>query len=294
MEKDTGVAQKKLIHISDLHLSRTRAYTYPNWQAILTYIHHARPDLVVNTGDFVLDRPEDLDDLRFAHQQMTRLAVPWKAVPGDHDIGGGPPAPRVRPAVPWLEHYTVTENRRQHYVRLFGEDRWALPFGGWYLMGVNDLIFESGFDEEARQWQFLEAQLRAADGRPVALFMHKPPCIINLDETAYVTQAIPAQARSRLRHLLREFNVQLICTGHLHVYRTLTTHGVTIVTAPTILRGEDDYVSYNGLALNGLVEYTFDGTGVEFRMVQPPGIDRPRFPVTPRQEWPLLDVDDLT
>ncbi len=279
---------KRLIHISDLHLSRNRAYTYANWKAVLTYINQVKPDLVINTGDFVLESPDDFDDLEFAREQMSHLAVSWKALPGDHDIGGGPPQPRLRAEVPWLENYGITEDRRQQYLALFEEDRWSLPFGDWQLIGINDLIFESGFDAEQTQWEYLEEKLQQAKDRPIALFMHKPPCMTSIFEKPYITNAIPAEARQRLRELIRKANVRLICTGHLHVFRTFHTLGISIIVAPTLMRGKDDYVSGNGQDVNGIVEYVFDGEGVEFRLVEPPGITRPQFPTGARKDWPHL------
>lgn len=287
------MSQKKLIHISDLHLSQTRAYTYANWSAVLDYVNRTQPDLLINTGDFVLEEPDDVDDLAFGREQMEHLTVPWKALPGDHDMGGGPPQPRLRPEVPWLEHYGITEARRQHYLSLFENDRWALPFGDWYLIGFNDLMLESGFAAEDTQWQYLADQLREAGNRPVALFMHKPPCVVSLREDAYVTSAIPARARRRLLHMIEGTNVRLICAGHLHVYRTFHTLGISVVVAPTIRRGEDDYVSGIGLDVNGIVEYNFDGEGVEFRLVEPPGVTRPRFPTGIIKDWPQLPAETL-
>jgi 3',5'-cyclic AMP phosphodiesterase CpdA len=282
---------QKLIHISDLHLSRNRAYTYANWQAMLTYINETQPDLVVNTGDYVLDDPEDSDDLVFGREQMDRLAIPWKSLPGDHDIGGGPPAPRLRPEVPWLENYAVSEERRNRYNDLFGGDHWKAELGDWTLIGVNDLIFESGFEAEAAQWQFLDAQLQQAGDRPVMLFMHKPPCTTSLRETGNTTNAIPIAARQRLLALLVGSSVRMICTGHLHVHRLFNTMGITVVVAPTIMRGENDYPSHNGLKINGLMEYTFDGEGVEFRWVQPQGMDWVALPTGRRTEWPEKRAD---
>ncbi len=288
------MTRKTLIQISDLHLSRARAYTYRNWQAVLTYINRTQPDLVVNTGDFVLDAPEDVEDLDFACQEMARLAVPWKALPGDHDIGGGPPAPNQRPDVPWLAQYATTEARREQYLRRFAEDCWALPFGDWYLIGVNDLIFESGLPAEAQQWQFMADHIMTAAGRPLVLFMHKPPCVTSMFEVNYVTNTIPEQARGRLRALLQQANTRLICVGHLHVYRTFQTIGTTVVVAPSLLRGHNDYASDNGLPVNGLVEYAFDGEGVEFRLAQPPGTHHLHLPDGARRDWPPLQADALT
>ena len=280
------MSRQRLIHISDLHLSQTWAYTYPNWRTILRYVNETRPDLVVMTGDSILNEPEDTDDLHFAWKEMAQIEVPLAVLPGDHDIGGGPPAPRPRPEVPWLERYPVTEARRERFIESFGQDHWSRPFGDWYLIGLNDLIFGSGFDAEATQWDFLQAQLHEAAGRPTALFMHKPPCIYSFAETKAVTKAIPVEARQRLMALLPGNNIRLICTGHLHVFRTFQTLGVTVVVAPTIMRGEDDYPSHNGLAVNGMVEYVFEGEGVEFRLVEPPGISRPSLPAGPRHLWP--------
>ncbi len=283
----------RLIQISDLHLSRTRAYTYANWAAVLSYINVRQPDLVINSGDIVLNSPEDHDDLAFGYEQLSRLSVPWRSLPGDHDMGGGPPAPPPRFEAPWLGQYLVTEARREHYVDIFGEDCWAQSFGEWYLIGVNDLIWESGFAQEEKQWQFLEQHLQIAGRQPVALFMHKPPCVISFHEEQYVTYSIPAQARRRLRGLIATANVRLIGTGHLHVFRLLQTIGITVVTAPTIMRGIDDYVSANGLAVNGVIEYTFEGEAVEIRLVQPEGITKPHFPDGARTDWPLLHASEV-
>lgn len=285
------MTEKKLIQISDIHLSRARAYTYTNWEAVLAYIHATQPDLVVNTGDYVLDSPEDKDDLIFGHEQMQRLSVEWKSLPGDHDIGGGPPQPTLRPHVPWLEHYMTTESRRIHYLELFGEDHWAMPFGDWYFIGLNDLIFESGFADEEIQWQFLKRQLHEAGNQPTAIFMHKPPCIISITEADYVTNAIPGKARDRLWQMMKKANVRLIAAGHLHVYRTLQTMGVTVVVAPTLMRGKDDFFSKSGHNTNGIVEYTFVGESVEFRLVTPPGVKPLNLPDGARQDWPAFSPE---
>lgn len=284
---------KTLVHISDLHLSRTHAYTFRNWQAVLRYINETQPDLVINTGDYVLNEPGDTDDLVFGREQMERVAVPWKSLPGDHDIGGGPPQPRLRPEVPWLEHYFVTAERHAHYLSQFQEDHWAITLGDWYLIGINDLIFESGFEAETAQWEFLNDHLVTAAGRPTALFMHKPLCIMSLLDDAPVTNAIPPSARARLRDEIADRNVRLFCCGHQHVFRTFQTQGITVIVAPTIMRGQDDYASTNGQAVNGLVEYKFEGESVAFRLIEPSGIAYPTLPEEPRHEWPELLAEEI-
>lgn len=283
----------RLIHISDIHLSRQRAYTYANWQAALHYIDAVRPDLVVNTGDLVLDSPEDVDDLIFAYSEMQRVPVPWMVLPGDHDIGGSPPQPSLRPDVPWLERYMVTQERIDRYLEIAGYDCWAMPFGSWYLIGINTLLAESGLPAEAQQWDYLQQQLVQAAGRPVALFMHKPPCIAALDEVGDVTTAMPDRGRRRLHQLITKYPVHLIASGHRHVYRTYHTHGITIVNAPTLMCDADGSWATDGIYRNGLVEYTFNGNSVEFRLVEPPGMRPIAMPPGGRSGWPKLPVEEL-
>jgi 3',5'-cyclic AMP phosphodiesterase CpdA len=277
-----------LIQISDLHLSRRRAYTYANWRAVSAYIEATRPALVVNTGDFVLDTPEDHDDLTFAHAEMSRLTVPWRALPGDHDIGGSPPLPRPRPDVPWLERYLATQERLDRYLALFGEDCWAQPFGDWMLIGINALVFETGLAGAAAQWEFLDASLRAADRRPVALFTHKPPCALSMDETTETTQALPTKSRRRLRELMARHNIRLFACGHRHIYRTFQTAGAVVVCAPTLMGDGDARWTTDGIARNGVVEYSFEGEAVSFRLIEPPGVVALDLPATARHAWPPL------
>lgn len=256
---------KTLVQISDPHLSAKRAYSYLNWSATLTYIEKTNPDLVINTGDLVIDAPDDEEDLAFARSEMDRLTTQWRVLPGDHDIGGSPPDP-------WQGEY-VTESRLNRFLQRYGEDRWATPFGDWYLIGLNSLIFDSGFSAEMTQWDFLEQQLRHANMRPTAIFMHKPPCVRSLDEDDSVKIAIPPVARRRFTALIRDTNVRLIGAGHLHEYRTFQSHGICIVVAPStgFVSATEQSVA-NGIRRNGCVEYIFTGESVAFRMIEPEGV----------------------
>ena len=45
------------------------------------------PDLLVVTGDIVLEDPDDADDREYAHAVLTGAPCPVLAIPGNHDIG---------------------------------------------------------------------------------------------------------------------------------------------------------------------------------------------------------------
>ena len=50
----------------------------------------AAPDLVIHLGDLSLDGARDPAGLTYGRRLLDQLPVPWRAVPGNHDIGDNP------------------------------------------------------------------------------------------------------------------------------------------------------------------------------------------------------------
>jgi len=67
---------------------------------VLGYVAGSLPDVVIHLGDLSLDGAHGPGHLAYGRQQLDRLPVPWRAVPGNHDIGDNPwaGAPRGQPA----------------------------------------------------------------------------------------------------------------------------------------------------------------------------------------------------
>ena len=152
----------RLIVVSDSHLSERTPEADQNWSAVLRHVDEARPDLVVHAGDLSLDGAHDPADLEFARARLDRLGVPWRAVPGNHDVGDNPTP----------GHDPITGHRRDRWLAAVGADRWTAELGGWRLVGFNAQLLGSGLAAEADQWDWLESQLDGA-GR-VAVLLHKP------------------------------------------------------------------------------------------------------------------------
>ena len=58
-----------------------------NWTAIVDHLAITKPDLVIHAGDISLDGAHSREDLEHAKVQLDRLGAPWRAVPGNHDLG---------------------------------------------------------------------------------------------------------------------------------------------------------------------------------------------------------------
>ncbi len=259
----------RLIQISDPHLARRLPTLTQNFHRVSEYIDARRPDLVVNSGDLAFDGPTNRDDLEFARELHAALPVACRYLPGNHDIGDNPT--ELGPAPP----QPATEQERQNFLSVFGEDRWRFDAAGWRFIGLNSLVMNTGLASEAEQYDWLASQLSSADGKPVALFLHKPLYLNSPEDPELAASAIryiPMPARSRLVEMLRAADLRLVASGHVHQRRDFTYRHIRHVWAPSagfiIPDAKQEVI---GTKEVGLVEYRFQPDSFEVRHVRAPG-----------------------
>jgi 3',5'-cyclic AMP phosphodiesterase CpdA len=260
----------RLTQISDTHLARRLPTLTDNFHRVSEYIDATRPDLVVNSGDLAFDGPTSPDDLAFAKTLHAALPVPCRYLPGNHDIGDNPTAVGPVPPQP------VTEQNRQAFVAIFGEDRWRFEAAGWCFIGLNSLAMNTGLAYEAEQFDWLAAELASVSGKPVALFLHKPLYLNAPDDpelAATSIRYIPMPARRRLIEMLRAVDLRLVASGHVHQRRDFTFGHIRQVWAPSAgFIISDARQEVIGTKEVGLVEYRFQPDGFEVRHVRAPGL----------------------
>jgi 3',5'-cyclic AMP phosphodiesterase CpdA len=259
----------RLTQISDTHLARRQTKLTDNFHRLSEYIDAKRPDLVINSGDLAFDGPTNRDDLEFAKTLHDALPVARRYLPGNHDIGDNPTQVGPPPSQP------VTEPDRQAFLAIFGEDRWHFDAAGWCFIGLNSLVMNTGLASEAEQYDWLASQLSGANGKPIALFLHKPLFLNSPDDPelrATSIRYVPVPARGRLMEKLREVNLRLVASGHVHQRRDFTYRHTRHVWAPSagfvIPDAKQEVIAVKEV---GLVEYRFQPDGFEVRHVRAPG-----------------------
>jgi 3',5'-cyclic AMP phosphodiesterase CpdA len=259
----------RLTQISDTHLARRLPSLTQNFHRLSEYIDATRPDLVVNSGDVAFDGPTNRDDLEFARELHNALPVACRYLPGNHDIGDNPTA--VGPVPPQL----ATEQDRQTFLKVFGEDRWRFEAAGWCFIGLNSLVMNTGLAAEAEQFDWLASELSSTMGKPVALFLHKPLYLNTPDDPelpATSIRYVPMPARSRLIDMLRAVDLRLVASGHVHQRRDFTFGRVRHVWAPSAgFIISDQRQEVIGTKEVGLVEYRFQPDSFEVRHIRAPG-----------------------
>ena len=259
----------RLTQISDTHLARRLTKLTDNFHRVSEYIDATRPDLVINSGDLAFDGPTNRDDLEFARELHAALPVPCRIIPGNHDIGDNPT--QIGPTPSQL----ATEQGRQTFVSICGEDRWRFEAAGWCFIGLNSLVMNTGLASEAEQQDWLASELSSVNGKPVALFVHKPLYLNTPDDPeteATSIRYIPMPVRGRLIEMLRAVDLRLVASGHVHQRRDFTYGHVRQVWAPSAgFIIPDRMQEVIGTKEVGLVEYRFQPDSFEVRHVRAPG-----------------------
>jgi 3',5'-cyclic AMP phosphodiesterase CpdA len=261
----------RLTQISDTHLSRADRFAAltENFHRVSEHIDAARPDLVVNSGDVSWDGPTNRGDLEFAKELHAALPVDCRYLPGNHDVGDNPTAVGAAPSHP------ANEEDRAVFIEVIGEDRWQFEAAGWRFIGLNSLIMNTGIPSETEQHEWLASQLSGANGKPVALFLHKP-LFLNTpgdpEEAGTAIRYVPQPVRGELVKTLGAHDVRLVASGHVHQRRDFTYGRTRHVWAPSAgFIIPDRIQEVIGTKETGLVEYRFQPDAFEVRFVKAPG-----------------------
>mgnify|MGYP001233740671 CR=1 FL=1 len=261
----------RLPQISDTHLSRAARFASltENFHRVSEHIDAARPDLVVNSGDVSWDGPSSRDDLAYAKDLHAALPVACRYLPGNHDIGDNPTAVGVAPSHPANEEDLAAFNA------VFAEDRWQFESAGWRFIGLNSLVMNTGLASEIEQEDWLKSQLSGANGKPIAMFLHKPLFLQTPEDPETPGTAIryvPQPVRAQLVEMMGSHDVRLVASGHVHQRRDFTWGRTRHVWAPSVgFIIPDRMQDVIGVKETGLVEYRFRPDSFEVRYVRAPG-----------------------
>lgn len=256
---------KRIIQISDTHLSPGKRHFAANWAPLRDWVRAQRPDFVVHTGDVTVDGADIEADLAHCATLLRELDVPVFAVPGNHDVGD-----------PGHPHQAVDAARVARWRRHFGIDWWSLDVEGWRLIGLDAMLFGSGLDLEREQLEWLDATIASADGRALAWFTHRPLFLDTPDEGDTGYWSVKPAARQPLVARVRRHRVALVATGHLHKMRDHVQGGCRYVWGPSsgFVVGSELQAEMPGDKRLGAVVYELDARTVDVRTVELPTLER--------------------
>ena len=210
----------QLLVVADSHLSPAAPHADEHWSAIVADVGRRRPDLVVHAGDISMDGANDPADLHHTRRRLDELPVPWRAIPGNHDIGdvGDTAEP-------------IDERRRGAYEDAFGAGSWDVRLDGWHLVGIDIQTLTSSLPTAAVLWGWLEDTVDS--GLPPCCSSTDRSCPYGLHEYDEPRRYVTGDGRRRLLDLIGRTGVQLVVSGHVHQWRDVVSGKCRHVWAPS-------------------------------------------------------------
>lgn len=258
----------RIAQISDTHLSREKPFFSGSFARVVAHLSADPPDLVINSGDMALDGPSRESDLAEARGLHDAIGLPCRFIAGNHDCGESQDAPAHPALLP------ITHERRERYLKHFGDDFWLLDVPGWRVIGMNAQLLGSDLIDAGAQMDFLRDAADGSDDRRIALFVHKPLFLASAEEEIVGGRFINPEPRRQLLQVFKMKAPALVCSGHVHQYLSSRAAGVHHVWAPsTAFILPDARQPTYGLKQVGYVEHRLEADGAhDSEFVTVPGL----------------------
>jgi 3',5'-cyclic AMP phosphodiesterase CpdA len=230
----------RIAHITDVHiLNKPNANTY--FSRVLRQINSMvdKPDLIINTGDTVMDENRQTREIVESHwlvwNQIVRSEneIPIKSALGNHDVWYGP------------DSATDEEYRKdQRYGKQWAINELKLPHRyysyekkGWHFIALDSINGTEGYQLDDEQFEWLARELDQINrSTPICIYNHVP--ILSMGALLYYTKRKPiAEVKfpsgdmhndhQRLKDLFfKHKNVRLCLSGHVHYVDAIEYLGI--------------------------------------------------------------------
>ena len=212
----------RFIHLTDLHFSNPgnarylskRALGLFSWnnrrklqhdikilENLIENVIADKPEIVVITGDLVQLGTEN--EILLAKKWLSRVfeKVPLMIVPGNHDNYA-------------IDSFSYIANHWSEFIHINPDFPSVKRFGDLVLIGLMSAkpmpFWSAQGDICAKQFDRLEGLLAQCEGKIVCLFLHHPPYLEGVKRRKSLKMS------EKLRRLIIDKHVTLVCHGHLH------------------------------------------------------------------------------
>jgi Icc protein len=229
----------RIAHITDVHILNQKN-AESSFARVISEINAMkdRPDLIINTGDSVMDENEETRETVITRWKawnsvMTQNKIPVFSALGNHDVWYGPDAKLdeeykkdKRYGKNWAIEMLSMPNR--YYV---------IEVKGWKFIALDSINGSSGYQLDEEQFAWLSNELKKTPlTQPICIFNHVP--ILAMGPTLYETKRKPITEvkfpsgdmhndHQRIKDLFfNHKNVKICLSGHVHYIDCLEYLGV--------------------------------------------------------------------
>ncbi|MEI6148749.1 MAG: metallophosphoesterase [bacterium] len=227
-ERESAPVHFFFVQITDTHWGAGDSVSLTRTAAAMVNQLPVPIEFVVHTGDVLADRIGDAGIVAEGLEAMKAIKVPVYYIPGNHDILADD-----------------GDNTARLFGQYFGALKSRVEIKGVICLFVNTepLKGDTGSPGQVqRKW--VESQLREAGGRPVLIFMHRPPVqdlLAEGDASAWNRESYhPRWARL----FIEQPEIKAVVAGHLHRDELHWIGSVPIYVASSLARFWDRQPSF--------------------------------------------------
>lgn len=232
-------------------------------EQIITAANLNRPDFIFHCGDLTPYGQEN--QYQAIKSVLDQSVVPVYTTIGNHDIkaGGG-----------------------VFYEEYFGSSTYSFDIGSAHFTVFNT----SSGDVSSQEFTWLEQNLAQTDAEYRFVFTHIPPFDPVTGENHALLNATTGQL---LMSLFEEYDVDVVFTGHIHLYNETVVNGVRYVitggAGASLVADEDSGGIYH------YIQVKIDDTGLSLEpvLLEPPSLPRDVVVVRANNEDMTLSLEDL-
>lgn len=222
------------VHISDTQPGSPRSFRFnpahrENQQTAYAQVRRLQPELILIGGDLTRDGALHDFELAQAKADLDALGLPYRAIPGNMDVGNKFTA--VQGAQEDRDDIAanVRSESLERFARHFGPFPWSFIHRNVRFTGLYAAVAGSGLGEEERLWRFLEALPALARAEHHVVVMHYALFLERMDEPVPpITDpqrysewyfSIGHPHRERLFEGLHRAEADIVLSGHIHCRR---------------------------------------------------------------------------
>jgi 3',5'-cyclic AMP phosphodiesterase CpdA len=239
----------RVAHMTDMHVEPGPRKAGEGWAAALKSLHtklDRKPDLIITGGDHVMDsfvhEPKDVAPMWDLYQSVLKdnTDIPVHSTIGNHDVFGWGAPEKVTPEAAGYGKALYLEKMKLE------KSYHSFDAGGWHLICLDNISrratdpksYVGELDEEQNQWLVSDLKQNASD-KPVCVVSHIPllaACVF-FDNKRYddklqaysISDAIMHRNVRSMLGLLRQHNVKLCLSGHIHLVDRIDYAGVSYI-----------------------------------------------------------------
>ena len=252
----------RIVQISDIHLAPFRPSTLQHFQVALECVENESPDLVIISGDICTNGDNDPSHYGYAKAYLENLTIPWRAIPGNHDVGCHLNEQTGK---------TLKMEALERFREFIGPDRWTEQDGNVKIVAINSELAGSGSLEEREQLAWIRDEITSSPSGGSVVFMHSMVYINDVDEKSCYWTLDP-EPRKELLGIFHEGPVKAVFNGHLHCHFEIEHDGLPIYSCPAIgFPINDDPFPHRGDSREGyfVIETSDKGISYEKKLLPP-------------------------